>query len=310
MASTKSRLIRLLSGTRTVVSNIPSYDTATEMLIRDLTVRRIEGDYQSEDRVSGFEGAQGDRLYNVSMGLDFSVDGALPAAGDAPLYGAFLRACGLTQTLTVGTSASYSLTPEGTAKHEIALQYVDTLASQVTEKARGALTFTAETKKPPMFGFKFMGEHFDGQATVATTQEFSSWPDAPECTPRNMSAFTVDGTELCLQSFTLTDGRAPVRNKYMNCDGTDITPRNVTGRMVVEMVSAASFDLLGLCKSGAKQSLVWEIGNGEGRNLRVAAPAVQLKYGGEQDINGEMGIAIDLVFTPDQGDDEFAIMFS
>ena len=310
MASTKSRLIRTLSGTRTVTGGIPAYAVATDMLVRDLTVRRLEGDYEAQNFVTGFEGAQGDRLYNVSAGLDFMVDGSLPDAGDAPLYGPLLTACGLTETLTASTSATYSLTPEGTPKGELAFQYVDALTSQVSEKARGALSFTAETKKPPMFGFKFMGEHFDGQATVATAQDFSGWPDAPECSPRNMRAFTVDGVELCLQSFTFTDGRAPTRSKFMNCDGTDITARNVTGRMVVEMVTAATIDLLALCKSGAKQPLVWEIGNGAGRVLRVAAPAVQLKYGGEQDISGEMGIAIDLVFTFDQGDDEFAITFS
>jgi len=280
------------------------------MLLRDLTVRRLEGDYEAQNFVSGFEGAQGDRLYNISAGLDFMMDAALPAAGSVPLYAPMLKACGLTETITAGTSVSYSLTPEGTAKGELAFQYVDTLTSQVSEKARGALTFTAENKKPPMFGFKFMGEHFDGQATVATSQDFSDWPDAPECSLRNMRVFTVGGTELCLQSFTFTDGRTPARSKFMNCDGTDITARNVTGRMVVQMVTAATIDLLALCKSGAKQALVWEIGNGAGRVLRVAAPAVQLKYGGEQDISGEMGIAIDLVFTYDQGDDEFAITFS
>jgi len=310
MASTKSRLIRTLSGTRTVTAGIPSFATATDMLVRDLTVRRLEGDYEAQNFVSGFEGAQGDRLYNVSMGLDFMVDASLPDAGDAPLYGELMKACGLTETVTAGTSVSYSLTPEGTPKGEIAFQYVDTLTSQVSDKARGALSFTAETKKPPMIGFKFMGEHYDGQATVATSQDFSDWPDAPECTPRNMRAFTVDGVALCLQSFTFTDGRAPMRSKFMNCDGTDITARNVTGRMVVQMVTAATIDLMAMCKSGAKQAIVWEIGNGTGRALRVAAPAVQLKYGGEQDINGEMGIAIDLVFTYDQGDDEFAVTFS
>ena len=304
MASTKSRLIRLLSGTRTLVGDIPAYDTAAPLLVKDLTVRRLEGDYQAQDFVTGFEGAQGDRLYNTSMGLDFTIDAALPEAGSAPLFGELLKACGMTETLVAVTSASYSLTPEGTPKGEVALQYIDTLTSQVTEKARG------ETKKPPMFGFKFMGEHFDGQPTVVTAQDFSTWPDAPECSPRNMTAFTVNGTELCLQSFTFTDGRAPTRAKFMNCDDTDITGRNVTGRMVVEMVTAATIDLMGLCKSTAKQSMVWEISNGAGRALRVAAPAVQLKYGGEQDINGEMGIAIDLVFTFDQGNDEFAISFS
>lgn len=310
MASTKSRLIRLLSGTRTLVGGIPSYDTATEMLVKGLTPRRIEGDYQAQDFVTGFEGAQGDRLFNESMGLDFMIDAALPEAGSAPLYGELLKATGLVETLVADTSATYSLQPEGSAKPEIALQYLDAQSMQVTEKVRGGLTFTAETRKPPMFGFKFMGELFDGQAAVVASPDFSGWPDAPECSPRNMNAFTVDGTELCVQSFTFTDGRTPRRGRFMNCDGTDITARNVTGRMVIEMPPAATIDILALCRSGAKQPLVWQLGTGAGNVLRVAAPAVQLKYAGEQDIDGTIGQALDLVFCHDQGDDEFAITFS
>jgi hypothetical protein len=310
MASHKSRLIRLLSGTRTLVGDIPSYATATELLVKDLTPRRIEGDYQAQEHATGFEGAQGDRLYNESMGLDFMIDAALPAAGTAPLYGDLLKATGLVETIVADTSTSYSLQPEGSAKAEIALQYLDTQSMQVTEKVRGGLTFTAETKSPPMFGFKFMGELFDGQAAVVVAPDFSGWPDAPECSPRNMSAFTVDGTELCVQSFTFTDGRTPRRGKFMNCDDTDITERNVTGRMVVEMPPAETIDLLSLCRSGAKQPLVWQLGAGTGNVLRVAAPAVQIKYGGEQNISGTIGIALDLVFCHDQGDDEFAITFS
>lgn len=310
MASEKSRLIRLLSGTRTLVDEIPSYADATELLIKDLVVRRIEGDYEAQNFYTGFEGAQGDRLYNESMGLDFTVDGAIPLAGEAPLYGELLKACGLKETIAAATSASYSPQPDGETKAEIALQYVDSQSMQVTEHARGTLSFTAETKKPPMFAFKFMGELFDGQAAVVVAPDFSGWPDAPECSPRNMNAVTVDGTELCVQSFTFTDGRTPRRNRFMNCDGTDITQRNVTGRMVVEMPPAGTIDLLALCRNGAKQPLVWQLGTGAGKVIRVAAPAVQLKYGGEQSIDGTIGIALDLVFTPDQGDDEFAITFS
>lgn len=311
MVSTRSRLIRLLSGTRTVVGGIPSYDTATEMLVKDLNTRRIEGDYQAEEFIKGVEGAQGDRLYNLTMGMDFSVDAAPSGtAGDAPLYADLLKATGLKETVVASTSASYSPQPLGEAKSEIALQYLDGQSSQVTEKVRGALSFSAESKRPPMFSFKYLGAHFDGQAAVAATPDFSAWPVAPECTPQNMNAITLGGTSLCVQSFSFTDGRTPTRNRFMNCDDTDITARNVTGRMVVEMPPAATKDLLALAKAGTKEALVWQMGTAAGEVLRIAGPAVQVKYGGEQDIEGVIGLTLDLVFTADQGDDEFAITFS
>jgi len=310
MASTNSRLIRLLSGTRTLVDDIPSYDTATALLVKGLTPRRLEGDYEAQDFVTGFEGAQGDRFYNGTMGLDFQIDAALPAAGDAPLFAQLIEACGFKELITPGTSAAYSLRPDNEAKTEIALQYVDSLASQVTEGVRGSFSFTAETRKPPMFAFNLMGALFDGQAAVAAAADFSTWPDAPECSATNMSAFTVNGVSLCVQTFTFTDGRTPRRNKWMTCDDTDITARNIIGRMTVKTPPAADLDLLGLAKSTAKVPLVWEIAPPGGRTLRIGGPAVQLKYAGEQDVDGELGMNLDLVFCHDQGDDEIAITFS
>lgn len=310
MASTKSRLIRLLSGTRTVVDGIPSFDTAVGIKAKDLTPRRIEGDYEAEDYVTGQEGAQGDRLSNLTMGLDFMVDAATSGtAGTAPIYGDLLRGCGLKETVVADTSVSYSLQPLGEEKHEVALQYLDSQSMQVTENARGALTFSAEVRNKPMFGFQFMGAHYDGQDPIAPPVDFAAWRDAPDCSPDNMEAITLGGTKLCVQSFSFTDGRTPRRNKFMNCDDTDITARNITGRMVVRMPPASDIDLLGLAKAGTKEAFVWQMGNQPGETLRIAAPAVQVKYAGEQDIDGEIGLSLDLVFVFDQGGDEIAISY-
>lgn len=310
MASTNSRLVSVLSGTRSVVGGIPSYDTSTDMLVKDLTVRRLEGDYQAQDYLTGYEGAQGDRFFNGSMGLQLTVDAALPAAGSAPLFSQLLLACGLKELITADTSAAYSLRPESETKTEIAMRYRDSNAMQVTEGMRGSLSFTAETRRTPMFAFNLMGALFDGQPTVTEPIDFSGWPNAPECSPTNMSAFTVDGVELCVSSFTFSDGRTPRRNKFMNCDGTDITQRNITGRMIVKSVPAATLDIVALARNTTRVPLVWQIDAPSGERLRIAAPNVQLKYAGEQDVDGELGSALDLVFTPDQGDDEVAITFS
>ena len=76
------------------------------------------------------------------------------------------------------------------------------------------------------------------------------------------------------------------------------------------MPPAADKDLLALAKTGTREPFVWEMGSTAGSILRIAAPSVQVKYAGEQDIDGVIGLALDLVFVADQGDDEIAITFS
>lgn len=310
MASFKSRMIHLMTGARTVVNDIPSYATATPMLVKNPTARLLEGDYEAQDFITGYEGAQGDRFYNGTMGLDFQMDAYLPEAGVAPLYAPLIEACGFKELITADTSATYSLRPDNETKTEIALRYRDTNAMQVTEAVRGSLSFTAETRRPPMFAFNLMGALFDQQPTIIAPADFSAWPDAPECSPTNMSAFTFNGVGLCVQSFTFSDGRTPRRGKFMNCEDTDITERNFTGRAVVKAPPLGDIDLIQLCRTTEKAPLVWEMAPPGGRTMRVAAPAVQIKFGGQQNIDGEIAINLDLVFTPDQGDDEIAITFS
>lgn len=308
--SAKSRLLNLLTGTRSVVAGVPQYDTVTNLLVKDFNPSPIGGDYQSQNFFSGREGAQGDRLYNKVMGTEFMIDAATSgAAGTVPIYDEVLRATGLESTIVAGTSVSYSIQPLGQEKHKIAMQYRDAQSYQTTEEVRGSLSFTAENTAPPMFGFNMMGMHFNAQAGVPQPVDFNAWREAPACEPENMETFTVDGEELCVQSFSFTDGRTPRRNRFMNCDETDITQRNVTGRMVVEMPPIATIDLLAMAESTAQVPLVWQMGNQPGEILRIAAPKVQLKFAGQQDIDGTLGAAFDLVFVGDQGDDEVAIIF-
>lgn len=308
--SQKSRIVNLLTGTRTEAGGIPSYETTTNLLVKDLTPRLLEGDYQTQNFFTGREGSQGDRLYNKTMGLEFMIDASTSgAAGTVPLYDDLIRATGWDSTIVADTSVSYSISPLGADKHQVAMQYRDAQSVQTTENMRGSLSFTADNNAPPMFGFNLMGKHFNSQQSVAQPVDFNGWRDAPSCEPENMETFTVNGVKLCVQSFSFSDGRTARRNQFMNCDETDITQRNITGRMVVEMPSIDTIDLLALAETTERVPLVWQMKNTPGDILRIAAPAVQIKFAGQQDIDGILGTAFDLVFTGDQGDDELAIIF-
>lgn len=310
MASTQSRLLRALSGTRTETNGVISYATATDLLVMDLTRKMIEADYQERNFVKGTEGAQGDDVDNLHAGVDFSLEaGMTGTAGELPAYGDILKACGLSDTST-STTASLSPTPMASDLAEIAFEMRDADRRQVIEKARGTLEFSAENGKKPMFMTKFLGTYDAATVPSAVTPDFTSWPTALSCTTANMNAVTIGGISVCCQSLTLSDGRTPTRNTYMNCDETNIRARKVTGKMVIELPDAATLDMLTLATSAAKQALVWELGKTGSPQLKLAAPAVQFKFAGEQDIDGDIGMAFDLIFTADQGDDEFAFTWT
>lgn len=312
MTSYKQRLIALHTGASNEVAGVMQYTGFTPVLAKNLELNPLEGDYQALDQATGFEGAQGEELYNAHTRAKFEVEAAgSGVAGTAPAFDTLMKACGMDATVVVGTSVSYAPTPTDGTHAEQVLQMRNSRLSQIMEGARGSLMFSAEANRKPHFGFTMLGAFRDPDAAVAVGAiDFTTWKEALECTPPNIAAFTWGGQTLCLQSFNVTDGRQPTRGKFMNCGETDITGRNITGRMTIEWPATADLDIIDKAKSGETAPLVFEIGKEAGKTLRVAGPAVQLKYAGEQDINGTLGVNIDLVFQNDQGDDEIAFIFT
>lgn len=306
MASTRSRLLRLLTGTRTETNGIVSFDTVKDLLVTNFNRDMINGDYEARDYTTGYDGAQGDELFNIQAGVKFDIEAGMAAAGGQdPVFSELLKAAGLARA-AASSFIIYSPQNNATDIPEVAFDMSDSDRRQVLENARGSMSFSAENGKKPVFSFNFMGGYSDATAAVASEPDFDDWVSALECTAANMNSFSIGGVELCVQSISLSDGRTPTRGLYMNCDETNIRGRNVTGRVVVQMPPAGTIDLLGIATSKAKQALIWEIGKDGDPQFTLSGPAVQLKYAGEQDIGGNIGMAFDLIFTADQGDDEFS----
>jgi hypothetical protein len=306
MASFKDRLLRAR-----LVGDAGLLDATDAMLVRNLQPTRLGGDYTGLAYADGLEGADPEELRNQHLGVSFEVDGGWgAAAGTPPAIAPLLQACGMTETVNAGTSVAYSMTPQATAKSELELAFNLGGQMQAMANARGSLSFTANAGARPFFSFNYMGAYAAPVAEAWPAADFSGWKPGVTAVPANMQAFTLGGT-FCVREFSFTDGRTPMVNKFMNCDGVDITRRAVTGRMQVEMPDIATRALVEQCRTGVTFPLTWEINRetaAEGA-LRIAAPKVQLKWAGEVDLDGTMGANIDLIFLPDQGDDDLSIIF-
>lgn len=306
MASSKNRILRArLAGDS---GNMEATDA---MKVRNLQPSRLAGDYTAQSYADGLEGADPEELFNPHSAVSFETDGGWgAAAGTAPLIAPLLKACGMTEAVVADTSVSYSPTAQGTAMAALEIQH--NLGGQVHNmgNCRGSLSFTANAGQRPFFGYSFMGSYVAPTAATWGVPDFSAWKDAPTAVPAAMQAFTLGGA-LCVREFSFSDGRTPMVNKWMNCGGVDITTRSFTGRMQVEIPDLGTRALVDQCRTGVTAALTWEINRAvasEGA-MRIAAPKVQMKWAGDVDINGVMGANIDLIFLPDQGDDDLSIIF-
>ena len=307
MSGYQLRMIR--EKLETVSGTDANPGAADAILCRNLTMRPLEGDWQEQDFATGREGAQPEDLYNIHAAVEYEVEAVAGAPGVAPRVGPLLKSSGMAEVIVAATSVSYAPLPTSLPVPSTTLQMRNGVIQQNVVGCRGSFGFTAEVRRRAFFSFNRRGRYGAPVAHVPADHDFSGWGRSLECTPEDMNAFTFDGTKLCVRSFSFTDGRQPQVDKYMNCGGTELGDRRFTGRMQVKWPALATKDLLGLTKAGTTQAMIFELGTEAGKRLRIAAPAVQMKFAGEENIDGDLGASIDLVFPADQGDDEILIEF-
>ncbi|TRD18346.1 phage tail tube protein [Palleronia caenipelagi] len=283
---------------------------ADSILCLNLTMRALDGDWQEQQFINGPEGAQPEDLYNLHCATEYDIE-AVPAGtpGEAPVYRQLLLSSGLSEVVVAGTSVAYTPTPQSETHASTTLQMRNGRIVQNVVGCRGGFGFTAEVRRRAMFNFNRRGRFGEPTAFVHEPGDFSAWGRALECLPEHMNAFTLGGTKLCVRSFSLTDGRQPVVDKYMNCGGADITGRRFTGRMTVEWPDLAAKDLILNSRDVITEPLIFELGKTAGQKLRLTGPKVQIKFAGEEEIDRDLGASLDLVFLPDQGDDEILLEY-
>lgn len=283
-----------------------------EVMCRNLQFRPIDGDYTEQDFADGQEGAKREELFNPRAGAQFEVDGGWGSApGTPPQIAHLLKACGMSETINAGTSVAYQPLGVGATFGSADLELYSNGDVQALGEVRGSLGFTANSGQRPFFAFNLMGRYGAPAPGVWAAPDFSAWNFAPACVPTQMQAFTLGGVSLCTTQFSFSDGRQPRVDKYMNCPGVDIARYRFTGRMQVKMPDVATKAIIEECRVGTTSALEWEL-NMESAglgSLRIAAPRVQIKYGGEVDIEGELGANLDLTFMADQGADDVALIF-
>lgn len=308
MARYAQRLIREKLET---VAGTPEATAATDaILARNVTLRNLEAEYQQQDFARGTEGAQGEDVHNVHAGAEYDVEAAFGATSTVPAYAHLLQSSGMVMADDDGDTV-FTPYAEGVEIPTCTLQLRNGALMQNVAGVRGSFSFTAETGRKPFFRFNRRGRYVDPIAFVPAAHVFGDWPRALTCTPENMFAFTLGGQHLCVSSFSFSDGRQPQVDAYMNCEGTTLGPRRITGAMTVKWPALATKDLLAQIKDGVTEPLVWTLGKVAGQTIQISAPQVQIKYAGEQDINGDLGVTLDLVFQPTgAGNDDLEIRFS
>ncbi|RTR01939.1 phage tail tube protein [Halomonas nitroreducens] len=262
------------------------------------------------DGLGGFEQVNTGPYVERTLRLPLAGQGT---AGEAPAYGPLLRACGMSETVNVGTDVVYQPVSEN---HEsLELWWIEDGQMQHISGAHGTLTISADAQGLPYIEFSFTGLYKKteaaGDASVATQAVQAK--EVPVNKANTTAA--IDGHSACLASLSLDVGNQVEYRNLVNCESVHITDRGVTGTANIEAPDLATKDYFAAVEShkSAGVNLVAATlthGTVAGNIVELAGTHVQLSSISPTDNQGIMHYDLGLRFLPDgSADDDFTLTF-
>ena len=285
--------------------------TATDVvLVRDLSITPQSSDVVSRDVVRPFLGAFQQLLANTSVEVTFSVELAgSGAAGTAPRYGAALKACGLSETVSSGTSVTYA--PVSSSFSSVTIHYnTDGVRHKITG-ARGTFTINASVGEIPTIEFSFQGIYNAPDDSALPSVTYGNQATPLIFKNGNTSGFQLLSHAGSLMSVSMDCGNELAYRELVG--GTKevlLVNRSSSGSVSLEAVALSSKDFFAAALAETTGNLQFLHGTAAGNKVQFTSSKVDIgdvNYG-EQD--GIQMLEIPYTLVPSTAGDEFSLIYT
>lgn len=187
-------------------------------------------------------------------------------AGTAPAWGAFMRMCGMSQTITAGTKVEYAYANTAFERATID-HHLDAIRHRSIDVI-GSLDWAWNAGAVPQFT-----ANCEGTDAIPTDQSFpspvlTSWFD-PIVISKDNTAATIGGYTACISQFSGSSGGTITTFDRINCKASELTARNKTGTIVFEMTTVAAKNWFNSLKNRTTEAIVVTHGTGAGNVLKM-----------------------------------------
>lgn len=250
-----------------------------------------------------------------SVAFDVEASGA-GAAGTAPAYGPLLRMCGFAETVSAGNQVEYN--PISASFESGTIYYYDDGVLHKLLGARGSFKMNMGLGNRPVFSFNFIG--LDGGETAAANpaQTLTAWKAPLVVTNPNTADLLLGctittgalsgGTAYPSKGIEIDSGIAVNHNPLLGGETVELSDRNVTGKISLDLTAAQEVTLMGTVRANTTQSVGLTHGTAAGAIVVVYSPAVQLINPKPEDSNGTHLVGFDTRHIPASGNDELKIV--
>jgi hypothetical protein len=287
------------------------------LLISDVSINPLNAQNVPRNLIRAYMGGSENLVGPASVECQFTVElQSSGTAGVAPAWGPLLRGCGMAETLTTAARAEYL--PVSTGFESLSMYYWDDGLLHKIVGARGSFSLMAKVSERPMLQFQMVGIDAGVVATAAGNPTLTAWR-VPSVVSDTATADLVvggtyttgtigSGTGYISTGLELALGAAATFIPLIGQESVDITNREVSGKVMVDLTAAQEATFSTSVKANTLQSIGLTHGTAAGSTVVVFGPAVQFTNWRKEELQGRRMLGYDLRFTPSTGNDELRIV--
>lgn len=289
---------------------------ANALLVSNQTINPLNAQNVDRDNIRPYFGASEQLVGTASISVEFTVElQSSGTAGTAPAWGELLRACGFVET---GSVSYKQYAPDTPANQKSAtIYFYDDGVLHKLLGAKGTFKLVMGVGERPALQFSFTGKDGGIAAAANPTTTLTAWKAPAVITDANCgdvkfggtytAGAITGGTAYTSQGLSLDAGNSVNFTPLLGGEYVDITGREVTGSLQLDLTAAQEVTFMGNVKANTTQSLSLEHGATTGYIVGIYMAAAQLINPSKQDVNGRRLIGYDLRSVPVAGNDDIII---
>lgn len=257
----------------------------------------------------------------VQMGFDLELAGPGTVA-TAPAWAAALMACGMAETLTAVTRADY--TPISTTFTSATIYWYDDGMLHTATGCRGNAVFKLGVGTKAVISFTFTGLYATPTTASLPSLTLTAWKTPQVIIDANtgdvifggthdagITPAIAGGTAYPSQGLEIDLGNKVDFNALLGGETVDITDRNVTGKITMDLTAAQEVALYSAVEANTLTTIGLQHGTVANQKILAWLPSVQRVNPTKAEMNGKRMVACDLRILPTSaGNDELRIVTS
>lgn len=265
----------VLAKTETVYgSDAAPTGAANAVLLKNATINPLNGEMVPRDVIRAGYGTLAGWFVarHITMNARLDLAGA-GAAGTAPAFGPYLRACGLAETVSAGVKVDY--TPVHSGFESVSNYFNQEGTRHIAAGMRGNAKFRFQKRKTPEIELDMIGLWKSDTSVALPALTTTAWKDPLPSTPANTPTFTVDGVAVLGSSLEIDLGMECAYRDLLNSEEIIVKERKPKLTMMIEELPLATKNFFALV-GAAPVPLAYVHGVGAGKIVDISVPLIQI----------------------------------